>query len=142
MDWRRVIALYSLRYEDPNGFHYEYAGRAWKWWFQRNQRTCLLRQIRHWDFSGYAENGEVRVRMFSLFRAMRRDDQPFGYGYTGTLRLPRTEDEEVVYTWVREEDGAWRILTTNPAVPNFEEMLWTSRGSDDTTWKLRPGVDD
>ncbi len=142
MDWRRVIELYSSRYQDPNGFHREYAGRAWKWWFQRNQRTCMLRQIRWWDFSEYAETGAVRVKLFSLFRAMRRDDQPFGYGYSGTLRIPRTLDEEVVYTWVQEEDQAWRIIATDPAVPNFEEMLYNSRGSDNRQWKLRPGVDD
>lgn len=142
MNWRKLTELYSRAYEDPNGFHREYAGRAWKWWFQRNQRTCLLRQIRHWDFSKYTESGLVSVRMFSLFRAMRRDDQPFGYGFSGTLRIPRHEDEEVTYTWIREEDGQWRIVKTDPAVPNFEEMLWNSRGGDNTTWKLRPGVDD
>ncbi len=140
-DWRAVTELYSEKYEDPNGFHREYVGRAWKWWLQRNNRTCMLRQIRYWNFDDYERTGEVHVHMFSLFRANRRDDQPFGYGYDGTLRIPRHPDEEVTYTWLQESDGAWRIVRTNPALPNLEEILWNNRGCDDKR-KLRPGIDD
>jgi len=142
MDWRKVIEFYSARYEDPNGFHREYAGRAWKWYFTRHNTTCLLRQIRRWDFNDYDTTGEIRVRMFSLFRALRRDDRPFGYGWDGSCRIPRTRDEEVVYTWVQEEDHAWRIICTDPAVPNFHEILWLSRGADKKDLVLRPGKDD
>lgn len=142
MDWRKMTEFYSSDYQDANGFHREYVGRAWKWWFMRNNTTCLLRQIRHWDFSDYARSGEVRVRMFSLFRALRRDDQPFGYGWSGTLRIPRTADEEVTWTWVREKDKVWRVIHTNPAVPNLAEILWNSRGCDKTELKLVPGVDE
>ncbi|MBI5092326.1 MAG: hypothetical protein HZB26_07760 [Candidatus Hydrogenedentes bacterium] len=141
MDWRKVTELYSARYQDPNGFHREYVGRAWKWWFFRNNICCMLRQIRWWDFGEYANSGVVRVKLFSLFRATRRDDQTFGYRYDGTVRVPRHFDEEVVYSWVCEDDGAWRIIHTDPAIPNFEEMLWNSRGSDHKG-KLRFGVDD
>jgi len=141
-DWRCLAELYSVRYQDPNGFHLEYVGRAWKWWLWRNNRTCLLRQIRHWDFSGYESAGAVQVRLFILCRAMRRDDQPFGYGYHGTCRIPRHADEEVTFTWVRETDQAWRIIATDPALPNFEEILWLHRGEDQVAQKLQPGRDD
>lgn len=140
-DWRRLTELYSAAYQDPNGFHREYVGRAWKWWLFRNNETIMLRQIRRWDFSDYERSGEVRVRMFTLFRACRYDDQPFGYGFDGTVRVPRHADEEVTYTWRQEEDRQWRIVATDPAVPNFEEMLSYSRGCDQKV-KLRPGVDD
>ena len=140
-DWRRLTELYSARYQDPNGFHREYVGRAWKWWLFRNNEAIMLRQIRRWDFTDYESAGEVRVRMFTLFRACRYDDQPFGYGYDGTVRVPRHADEEVTYTWKQEEDQNWRIVATDPALPNFEEMLWNSRGADHKG-KLRPGTDD
>jgi hypothetical protein len=142
MDWRRMTEFYSADYEDPNRFHREYVGRAWKWWFFRNNSTCLLMQIRSWDFADYAAKGLVRVKLFSLFRALRRDDGIFGYHWDGTLRIPRKLDEEVVYTWRRDPDGVWRLVHTDPAVPNFEEILWNSRGSDKTGAKLQPGVDD
>jgi hypothetical protein len=141
-DWRALTELYSVRYQDPNGYHREYVGRAWKFWLWRYNRTCFLRQIRYWDFGEYERTGAVRVRMFALCRAMRRDDQPFGYGYHGTCRIPRHLDEEVVFTWAREEDMAWRIIATEPALPNFQEMLWNHRGQDQVYYKLRPGKDD
>jgi hypothetical protein len=141
-DWKRLTACYSDRYEDPNGHTKEYVGWAWKWWFIRNNDGVMLRQIRCWDFSEYPETGKVCVKMFSLFRAVRYDDQPFGYGWDGTVRLPRHADEEVVYTWAKEPDGLWRIVRTEPALPNMAEILWYSRGCDKTELKLRPGVDD
>lgn len=141
-DWRNLTSLYSLNYSDPNGYSREYVGRAWKWWLIRNNTTCMLRQIRCWDFSEYDGKGHVHVKMFSLFRALRRDDQPFGYGWSGTLRIPRNSDEEVLYTWVEEEDGIWRLISTDPAVPNLAEILWNHRGSDQTSLKLIPGLDD
>ncbi|HOJ33060.1 MAG TPA: glycoside hydrolase family 98 domain-containing protein [Candidatus Hydrogenedentes bacterium] len=139
-DLERVKDLYSRSYTDPNGYHWEYAYRAWKWWFFRNNSFCMLRQIRRWDFSDYERTGEVRVRLFSLFRACRYDDQPFGHGYDGTVRIPRHADEEVTYSWKQEADGKWRIVKTDPALPNFNEMLWNSRGCD-CREKLVPGVD-
>jgi hypothetical protein len=141
MDWEKTTAFYAEEYVDSNGFHREYVGRAWKWWFTRNNTTCLLRQIRYWDFSKYSADGSVRVHLFSLFRALRRDDQPFGYGWSGTVRIPRTRDEEVTYTWCKDKDGVWRIVHTCPAVPNLQEILWNNRGVDKTELKLVPGWD-
>jgi len=141
-NWRRITDLYSARYQDPNGFHREYVGRAWKWWFFRSNSFCYLRQIRQWFFDDYAETGEVRVHMFSLCRALRKDDRPFGSGYGGTIRIPRNKHEDVTFTWAKDTDGVWRIIHTDPALPCFEEMLWNSRGGDNKTAKLRPGIDD
>lgn len=140
-DWRALAELYAESYEDSNGYHKEYAARAWKWWFFRMNTFVFLRQIRHWDFSEFETNSVVRVRMFGLCRGLRRDDMPFGAGYDGTCRIPRTRDEEVLFSWLREQDGAWRIVATDPALPNFEEILWNSRGADKTTVKLVPGKD-
>ena len=136
-----VFSTYSDEYEDPNGHHKEYVEWAWKWWFIRNGDGVMLRQIRHWDFTEYRETGKVHVRMFSLFRAIRYDDQPFGYGFDGTMRLPRHADEEVVYTWRKEHDGHWRIVHTNPALPNMAEIMIAHRGSDQVHLKLQPGID-
>ena len=126
---------------DPNGFHKEYASWAWKWWLIRNRNGVMLRQIRSWDFSRYEDAGEVRVRLFSLFRAVRFDDQPFGYGYDGTMRIPRHANEEITYTWKKEDDGVWRILHTDPALPNMAEVLFGNRGCDQKHLRLTPGFD-
>lgn len=138
MDWRAVTAFYSSDYEDANGFHREYVGRAWKWWFRRNNKTFMLRQIRQWDFGGYEETGLVRVKMLLFCTAVRRDDQPFGYD--GIVRIPRHKGAEVTCTWERAEDG-WRLLRTEPALPNLEEILWNSRPLDKNE-TLVPGVDE
>lgn len=141
-DYPGVMAAYSDRYEDANGYHKEYVEWAWKWWFIRNTNGVMLRQIRLWDFSEFEVTGKVHVRLFSLFRAVRWDDQPFGYGYDGTVRMPRHANEEITYTWVKDEDGVWRIIHTIPALPNMAEIMWNSRGCDQTHLRLRPGIDD
>ena len=141
-DYPALAALYAEDYEDSNGFHIEYARRAWKWWLQRHNVFCFLRQIRRWDFSEYADKGLVRVRLFALCRATRRDDAPFGSLYDGSNRIPRTSDEEVTFTWRRNErDAKWKIVRTDPALPNFNEILWNNRGADRTRLKLVPGTE-
>jgi hypothetical protein len=140
-NFRGTVSAYSEAYVDSNGHHKEYVEWAWKWWFIRNADGVMLRQIRHWDFSDFDAKGIVHVRLFSLFRAIRYDDQPFGYGFDGTMRLPRHADEEVVYTWRKEPDGKWRILHTNPALPNMAEIMFAHRGCDQTHLKLQPGID-
>lgn len=138
MDWRTVTDFYDPEYEDANGFHREYAGRAWKWWFRRNNKTFLLRQIRHWDFAEHASSGQVTVKMLFFCTAVRRDDQPFGYD--GIVRIPRHKGAEVTLTWERR-DGVWRIVRTEPALPNLEEILWNDRPMDRKE-KLVPGLDE
>ena len=98
-------------------------------------------QIRRWDCEDLNRNGVVRVRMFSLMRGVRWDDQPFGYGHDGLPRLPRDIRAEVEFTWTRESDNAWRIRRTDPAFPNFQEMLAYNRGTDQVDWKPEPGTD-
>lgn len=138
MNWRAATDFYAAAYEDSNGFHRDYVSRCWKWWFRRNNKTLLLRQIRNWDFSDYDATGQVRMRLFLLCTAVRRDDQPFGYD--GLVRFPRHKGAEVTCTWVHE-DGTWKILRTDPAMPNLEEILWNDRPMDkDET--LVPGVDE
>ena len=141
-DYDELAALYADTYEDANGFHVEYARRALRFWLDRNNVFCFLRQIRHWDFSDFKDTGRVRVRLFALCRALRRDDTPFGSQYDGTVRIPRTQDEEVLFTWEKDaEDGMWKIVRTEPALPNFQEILWNSRGADKTWLKLIPGAE-
>ena len=99
-------------------------------------------QIRRWDLDGLDRDGAIRVRMFSLMRGVRWDDQPFGYGFDGLPRLPRDIRAEVVFTWNRDPDGVWRLRRTDPAFPNFQEMLSYNRGTDQVDWRPEPGTDD
>jgi hypothetical protein len=138
MDWRAVTNAYSPNYVDANGFHREYVSRAWKWWFRRNNRAFMIRQVRCWDFSKYEQTGLVKVNMLLLCTAVRRDDQPFGYD--GIVRIPRHRGAEVTCTWTREK-GVWSILQTDPSLPNLEEILWNSRPMDKDE-KLVPGTDE
>ena len=55
-------------------------------------------------------------------------DEPFGYH--GRVRIPRHEGERVTWTWKQNESGQWKLVRTEPSLPNFGEMLWNSRGHD------------
>ena len=43
------------------------------------------------------------------------------------VALPRSGDAEIQVTWTNAE-GPWRITRTNPALPNFGELLSYSAG--------------
>ena len=49
---------------------------------------------------------------------------------TAESGFPDTEDERVTWTWKRNERKQWKLIRTEPALPNFGEMLWNSRGHD------------
>ncbi|MFA7693538.1 MAG: hypothetical protein WCX86_11640 [Candidatus Hydrogenedentales bacterium] len=138
MDWRALTNCYAAGYEDANGFHREYVSRAWKWWFRRNNKTFLLRQIRNWNFDLYEETGSVDVTMLLFCVAMRRDDQPFGYD--GLVRIPRHKGAELRCRW-RKEGDRWYLQNTTPSLPNLEEILWNSRPMDKNE-RLIPEIDE
>jgi len=137
-DWEGVSDLYALNYRDANGYSREYVGRALKWYLQRNQHPGVNMQVRAWDFSEFEKSGTVRLKLWTLWRAVAVDDHP--WGDHGLLRIPRHTDEEVWFTWKKDAAGAWKILATSPALPNFYEILWYARGYE-TPKKLIPSID-
>jgi hypothetical protein len=36
----------------------------------------------------------------------------------------------LTWTWEKDIAGQWKLIRTEPALPNFGEMLWNSRGHD------------
>ena len=124
-DWRGVTDFYAENYRDPNGYSREYVGRALKWWFERYQHPYITVQVRDWDFSAFPDKDTVNLKLWTLWRAIAIDDGK--WGDHGLVRFPRHKDEEVWFTW-KKINGHWKIITTNPAVPNFSEILWNSRG--------------
>jgi hypothetical protein len=136
-DWQAVTAFYAQDYCDPNGYSQEYVGRALKWWFERNQHPYITVQVRDWDFTGFSNEKIVRLKLWTLWRAIAIDDGI--WGDHGLVRFPRHKNEEVWFTW-KKYNNEWKIMTTNPAVPNFSEILWNARGYE-TKKVLVPSVD-
>jgi hypothetical protein len=136
-DWRGVMAFYAHNYRDPNGYSRKYVGRALKWWFERNQHPYITVQVRDWDFSAYADKETVNLKLWTLWRAIAIDDGK--WGDHGLVKFPRHPDQEVWFTW-KKINGHWQIMTTDPAVPNFSEILWNARGYE-TKKVLVPSID-
>ena len=126
-DLDRLMSFYSPDYRDSNGYSAEYVRRAWLWWYQRTVIPYVVAQVRRWDTSHAAE-GIISFTAWNLFRATIVWDEPFGYH--GRLRIPRHDDSRVTWTWRQDADGRWKLLRTDPALPNFGEILWNSRGHD------------
>ncbi len=126
-DLDRLMSFYCPDYRDSNGYSTEYVRRAWLWWYQRTVIPYVVAQVRRWDTSRAAE-GIIGFSAWNLFRATIVWDEPFGYH--GRLRIPRHEGSRVTWTWRRDAAGRWKLLRTEPALPNFGEMLWNSRGHD------------
>jgi len=126
-DLDRLMACYDPDYHDSNGYGLEYVRRAWLWWYQRTVIPYVVAQPRRWDTSQAGE-GLVGLTAWNRFRGTMVWDEPFGCH--GRVRIPRHEGERVTWTWRRNASGQWKLLRTAPALPNFGEMLWNSRGHD------------
>lgn len=157
-DWRNTTSFYSASYCDPNGFGREYVGRAYKWWFSRYEAPFMYYQDRSWDFGGLRrrrkgisgsasprhdyeviEGSTVKMCAYLQMRSVSVWDLP--WDDHGLMRIPRKPDKVACITWRLEPAATWRILTTDPALPNFEEILWNSRGYAEPH-TLQPGVDE
>ena len=136
-DWQGVTVFYAQDYRDPNGYSFEYVGRALKWWFERNQHPYITVQVRDWDFTRFSDEETVKLKLWTLWRAIAIDDGK--WGDHGLVRFPRHKDEEVWFTW-KKINRHWKIMTTDPAVPNFSEILWNARGYE-TKKVLIPSID-
>jgi hypothetical protein len=126
-DLDRLVSFYDEDYRDSNGYSTEYVRRAWRWWYQRTVIPYVVAQVRSWDTS-QANNGVISFTAWNRFRGTMVWDEPFGNH--GRVRIPRHEDERVTWTWKRNTAGQWKLSQTKPALPNFGEMLWNSRGHD------------
>jgi len=144
-DWDRAFAvenieetmgLYAADYADAQGWQAQYVRRAYKWFFEHYNACCMHRQIRRWDFSNLNSNGQVGVLLYCRFEGYALSDA------TGTQAdqaawFPRTADGEV---WVHfgDRNGAWQIVRTDPALPNFRDILSFSASPFDP---IAPGAD-
>ena len=126
-DLDRVMTFYDAAYRDSNGYTTEYVRRAWLWWYQRTVIPYVVAQVRRWDTSRAAE-GEIQFTAWNRFRGTMVWDEPFNCH--GRVWMPRHEGQRVAWTWKRDPAGAWKLIRTEPALPNFGEMLWNSRGHD------------
>jgi len=131
-----VLDLYSTEYEDPQAWRFQYVRRAYQWFFERYRACTMARQVRRWDFGSYDASRQIDVLLYCRFEGVALTD-PTGRVADVPAYFPRTQDSEV---WVSftDREGPWRILRTNPAVPNFRDILGFSAGPDD---HLTPGPD-
>lgn len=125
-DLTGVMDLYAASYEDPQGWRAQYVRRAYQWFFERYSSPRMERQIRRWEFSRAGETGEINQLLYcrltgaALSSADGRLADPM-------VAIPRTSTCEVWVTWA-EEEGLWRIVKTNPALPNFRDILSYAAG--------------
>ncbi len=125
-DIRALAGFYAQDYTDPNGYDRDYALRAWLWWFQRMERPYCAATIHAWDTSRLASEGVVRMKLGGFWRGVMMWDEP--WGADGFARIPRNSEVESWWSWKKNRiNGTWEIVTTEPACPNFGEMLWNSR---------------
>ncbi|MBI3853482.1 MAG: hypothetical protein HY298_24810 [Verrucomicrobia bacterium] len=123
----QLMSFYDPDYRDSNGYSTEYVRRAWLWWYRRTVVPYVVAQVRKWDTSRAAE-GVISFTAWNRFRGTIVWDEPFGYH--GRVRIPRHDGDRVTWTWKRNANGQWKLIRTEPALPNFGEMLWISRGHD------------
>ncbi len=131
-----VMDLYGTDYRDPQWWQFQYAKRAYQWFFERYSACKMTRQLRKWDFADYDAKGEVRVLLYCRFTGAAISD-PTGRFAGQTAWFPRTERGEVWLTFTNQE-GEWRIQRSDPALPNFADILSFSAGPYDS---FPPGPD-
>lgn len=116
-----VMAVYATDYADPEGWGFQYARRAYQWLLERYRSVKMHRQIRRWDFSNVDGTGQVNVLLYLRLSAVALTDSS-GLRADIQISVPRTPAAEIWTTWSKAE-GVWRLVRTNPALPNFRELL-------------------
>lgn len=131
-----VLDVYSTEYADPQAWPFDYVRRAYQWFFERYNICTMARQIRRWDFTSYETARQVDVLLYCRFEGVAYTD-PAGRFADLPAYFPRTKDSEIWISFT-DKEGPWRILRTNPALPNFRDILTFSAGPADN---LVPGPD-
>jgi hypothetical protein len=122
-DLDALSEIYAGTYEDPTEWGPEYVRRAWQALFERCDFPRLHRQIRRWDFSDYDSGGIVRALMYLRVTAVAISDES-GQIADRVIELPRTEAGDAWVTFQTDPGGGeWRITRTDPAFPNFRDVL-------------------
>lgn len=116
-----IMAAYETDYEDPQGWGFPYVRRSAQTMLERWHSLKLHRQIRRWDFGNFATTGQVNVLLYCKLSGFLLTDS-LGLRADIPVAIPRTPEAEVWVTWSNAE-GVWRIVRTNPAFPNFREIL-------------------
>lgn len=125
-DLNGVTGLYADEYADAQGWRLQYVRRAFQWFFERYSACRMDRQIRRWDMSAFDLNGEVNLSLYCRFSGNAVSD-PTGRFADQSAWFPRAGSGEVLITFVAR-DGIWRIIRTNPPLPNFGDILAFSAG--------------
>ena len=131
-----VMDLYGTEYQDPQWWRFQYAKRAYQWFFERYSGCRMTRQIRQWDFANFETKKEVRVLLYCRFTGIAISDSTGRFADQWAW-FPRTDTSEVWLTFSNKE-GEWRIERTDPALPNFADILSFSAGPYDS---FPPGPD-
>lgn len=120
-DLNGVMGAYATSYEDPQRWDFAYVRRAYQQMLERWRHLRMHRQIRRWDFSNYLATGQINVLLYVRLSGNLLTDSS-GLVADVPVSIPRTEDAEVWTTW-SDTEGVWRMIRTNPALPNFREVL-------------------
>jgi hypothetical protein len=128
-DIEGLLELYAEDYADPEGWTRPYVRRTFRWFFDHYRAPRMRHQVRTWNFDNFDTMGRVTTRVYVRLAGYAVSDAS---GTEADVRatLPLSPGSEVDITWVQRE-GAWRILTTNPALPNFRDLLSYSAGPHD-----------
>jgi hypothetical protein len=125
-DVNGVMGLYADDYVDPQDWRLQYVKRAYQWFFERYGACRMDRQIRRWDMSAFDLNGEVNLLLYCRLSGNAVSDST-GRFADQSAWFPRANHGEVWVTFVAR-DGVWRIIRTNPALPNLKDILAFSAG--------------
>lgn len=119
-DFDAVIDFYADEYTDAAEHTRAYVKTAFKMFFENYRAGHVRRQIRSWDFSSYDATGEVNLVIY-LSLSGTTDTGPGGRFADMPVQFPDTPTGEVRLTFVNR-DGAWKILRSDPALPNIEDF--------------------
>ncbi len=135
-DLTGTLDIYAPEYQDPQGWRTEYVRRAYQWFFERCPFPRMARQVHAWDFTELVSMGRAKVLLYVSLTGAALSD-PSGHLADPPMAIPRNSTSEVWVNFVNQ-GGVWRILGTDPALPNFRDLLSFSAGPYDP---LAPGPD-
>jgi len=127
-DLDEIMALYHPEYTDSEGWGTQYVRRAYQWFFERYGSCKMGKQIRQWIFPDQTQELEqADIVIYCRFSGVAVSDPTGRFGDIQAF-FPRTENGEVRLRFAQSEDGKWKIIASEPALPNFKDILSFSVG--------------
>jgi hypothetical protein len=116
-DLEGVMDAYAPDYRDSPGRGRSYVRLCYQWFFRRYDSPAAVIDVYDWDLSQLGSTGIAKCRAWMFIPATSTVEENF----LDVVFIPR--DQPVIELTWRNVRGKWRIVHTDPPLPDLDQLL-------------------